>query len=150
MIKLTPENMFNGNRGKLYQLLLDNPDGVHREDILKKLSITKSSLYTMVSHINKYATDFNISNKRERYYLKTNSSKTKIQTIQSAQTTPSISHINKSFIPASLANSLKSLPVNDVHDLLDMYKKSYYYKKSAEALLEANQMIGALLQQLNY
>lgn len=41
----------------------------------------------------------------------------------------------------SLSQRIKALPPSDANDVLDMLKKSVFYKKSALALIEANEQI---------
>lgn len=126
-------------KDQIVQLLTDTPDGLSTEDITKALNISKQALYGGVHDTNKKNNGHKIVNVNQKYKL----------TIKKTSNLPAVSDSNnsKQHLPAGMSitndfvKKLKLMEEPDRTDALDMLKKSHFYKRSAEALMEANEAI---------
>jgi len=121
-------------------LLKQYPDGLESKEITEKLNITLSALYSAVHRTNKKDSCFKITNFNFRYKLKAKNKNHVVNTDQTLQKTNNIL-LKSDLTKSELSKKLKLLQSSDVNDVLDMLKKSYFYKKSAEALIEANEFV---------
>lgn len=137
---------------QIYKIIEESmPDGIDADTIIKRLETTKSSLYSHVNLINQKDDLNKIKNidgkyvfvdnyeKRPFNYRKNKNSNTNTNTSLSIY-----SNNNPQFIPKSLLNYISELSESDRHDFNDMIKKSYFYGKSAIALLEAYKITSQL------
>jgi hypothetical protein len=136
------EKLTQGQR--IVQLLESHPDGLPTGEILTMLNLSKSALYTSVHAENHKGRPYRILNINQRYKLipKKGSANSTLPAV--------IDPSPKQLLPAgfTLSNEtlrkMKALPETDREDMFDMLKKSHFYKRSAEVLLEANEAVGIL------
>lgn len=121
------------------------------DDLAKALGVKKSSIYLAVYDINHKKKDNQYSIKFVGSEYKFNICK-KIEK-QKVETHVTVPVVQRDRTSIGLSNSfLKKvilLSEPDKTDALDMLKKSYFYKKSAEALVEANEVVESLRESLN-
>lgn len=130
------------SREKVVELLKQYPDGLESKEIIEKLGITISALYTAVYMTNKKDSCFRITNFNLRYKLKSKNKNHIVNTNSLQKTSNNLLKpdlFKPDLLKPELLKKLKLMQSSDVNDVLDMLKKSYFYKKSAEALVEANE-----------
>lgn len=130
---------------KLYCIIENSgPDGISTNDLLKKLKTTRSSVYSQVNLINKKPGYNRIVNKGGVYFLSNEKKGEYISQRKSIQNikNPDLSDI----IPQRYLKIIPNLSETDRADLLDMIKKSFFYKLTAIALLEAHNLTSGFNQ----
>lgn len=128
-------------KDRIIQLLTDTPDGLSTEDIMKTLNISKQALYSGVHDTNKKNNGHKIVNVNQKYKLTIRKT--------SSSNVPAVPDTNnaKTHLPAGMSitnefvKKLKLMEEPDRTDALDMLKKAHFYRKSAEALMEANEAV---------
>lgn len=122
---------------RLMSLFESHPNGLITSEIKENLKITSSSLYSLVCKMKKQG--IKIKNKHKKYYLTSQ----KNLPVPAAQNTPEIQQTTSydDFSNKKDINIIVHLSDSDKHDYLDMLKKSIFYKLSANAILQANQII---------
>jgi len=133
-------------KDRIVQLLTDVPDGFPSEEIMKTLDISKQALYSGVHDVNKKNNGCKIINTNHKYKLifKKSSNSNLPATVDQN------SHNPKQHLPIGMSvtnefvKKLKTMDEPDRTDALDMLKKSHFYKRSAEALIEANEAVQIL------
>lgn len=130
-------------KDRIIQLLSDMPDGLSTEDIMKTLNISKQALYSGVHDTNKKNNRHKIVNVNQKYKLtirKTSSSN--VPAVTDINNAPATKHFPSGItVTNDFVKKLKLLEEPDRTDALDMLKKAHFYKKSAEALIEANEAV---------
>lgn len=112
---------------------------VSSEELTKNLEISKSRLYSTIHNINKKCDGFAIKNVNKKYILKAIEIRNRpVKYQQKNLQTHSIQ------IPSEFLKKVTLMSEPDRSDALEMLKKSFFYKKSAEALVEANEVIEQL------
>lgn len=123
---------------KLYQIVEQSgPEGISTIDLIKKMKSTKSGVYSQVNIINKKSGLKKVKNIGGTYILSDEKSGEIIPQRKSIlNENVDISQV----IPQKYLKLIPKLSETDRTDLLDMVKKSFFYKLTAIALLESNRI----------
>jgi hypothetical protein len=127
-------------------LLEEYSEGLTREEIKETMGFRyDQDVYSIVNYA-KNQKGFNISSINGRYKLKG----AKRPQPKTGLTTPSTSSRsgNGFQLPLETANRLQRMNASDARDAIDMLKKSYFYKQSAEALMNASEAAVSLTSTL--
>lgn len=128
---------------KVIQFLTDKPQGAPTEEILAALNIPKQALYTAAHGINKKNNGVRVMSVNSRYKLIIKKTSKNLPAIAEQQQLTPAKAAGLS-VTNDLIRKMKMMSPTDREDTLDMLKKSHFYKKSAEALIEANEAINIL------
>jgi plasmid maintenance system killer protein len=112
---------------------------------MKTLEISKQALYSGVHDVNKKNNGCKIINANHKYKLvfKKSSNSNLPATVE--QNSHNSKHLPIGMsVTNEFVKKLKTMDEPDRSDALDMLKKSHFYRKSAEALIEANEAVQIL------
>lgn len=125
----------------IINLLKMYPDGVHTNEIINKTKLENQKLYNVIYSIRKKGHNI-ICNKG--VYKLINEPNKDISDNTEKRIIKHNNNINLQFDTSLIQNeyidAFNNLPDTDKIDCIDMLKKSLYYKKSALALIESNQI----------
>jgi hypothetical protein len=133
----------------LIDLLEEYPEGLTKQEIKETMGLESDQhVYTVVNYA-RNKNGFNIVLINDRYKLQ-GSKGVKRQQSKAGLTTPSTSSRsdNGFQLPLETANRLQRMSPSDARDAIDMLKKSYFYKQSAEALMNASEAAVSLTSTL--
>jgi biotin operon repressor len=132
---MSDQKTWTERRDKLISLLESCPKGITSSEVKENLKITPSALYSLVYNLKKQGVK--IKNKNRKYYL---ASQKNLPIVQQSTT-----H-DDTFSNQKHLNLMVHLSESDKHDYLDMLKKSIFYKLSANAIIQANNIINDIRQ----
>lgn len=124
---------------KLYQIVEQSgSEGIRTNDLIKKMKSTKTGIYSQINIINKKPGLKKIRNIGGIYFLSDEKTGENIPQNKPAQ--KSETEVLTEIIPQRYLKLIPELSETDRADLLDMVKKSFFYKLTAIALLESNRI----------
>jgi predicted transcriptional regulator len=123
----------------LLQMLQSSPNGITNSEIIASLKITTNSLYSTIHALRNDGVS--IINMKGKYKL--SNKKSNLPVLQKSIPKPinDVNHDISTSIPPRLLKKLENLPESDRNDFLDMFKKSVFYRLSAEAIIHANSVV---------
>jgi len=128
---MTESDQPKNRKEKIIEMMEMHPEGISAVDIITEVKITMSSLYSAMHELR--GVGCKIINTSGKYFLRKKSATA--VTVPQHQTT---------LQTGKFAKGIRGLSETDLTDYLDMMKKSYFYRKSADALIEANEMVSQL------
>jgi hypothetical protein len=112
-------------------------EAITTDQIISTLKITKSRLYSIIYGIN--------HNKKSKIEIKSIDHKyVVLKKLDINCDTKDVDVLKNMSISNDFVKKIKSLSESDKNDVIDMLKKSHFYRKSAEALVEANEELESL------
>lgn len=139
----------------IINLLNKCPDGLSCIDLQNKLKKTKTSIYSAIYMLRKNG--YRITQFGEMYSFQNNPNENKSEYTpqhhyqykndEIKQIIP-LNKLNNELIPKEYYKSFENLPDNDKLECINFLKKSIYYRKSALAIIESNQLALELCKNL--
>jgi hypothetical protein len=140
----------------LINLLLSNPEGLPTIVLQKELKTTRYVLYHCVREIKKKNPEYSIINEYGKYRIIPNDANENKKKSPSEKEIPKRENgligrdsAEKSVIDQALLQKLHSIAPNDARDIIEMLKKSIFYRNSAYSLLKASEDAQRLIQSIN-
>lgn len=132
-------NKASNHRDNLLRILERYPDGIKMEDLINESGFDHQQIYNITHALRKKG--YRVLSTNGIYKLYENDSNEVIipKKPKPSPKSPALP-FNSSLIPPEYMGMFNNLPDNDKVDCIDMLKKALYYRSSAIALIESNQL----------